>query len=56
MDNTNAVSICMTTLVILVTTFEAQRPLSETYNYQCYLVERTKCLGYEQINKSLKQP
>ena len=56
MDNTNVVSICMTTLVILATTFEAQRPLSETYNNQCYLVETTECLGHDQLNTASKQP
>ena len=56
MDNTNVVSICMSTLVILATTFEAQRPLSETYNNQCYLVETIECLGHDQLNIASKQP
>ena len=56
MDNTNVVSICMTTLVILATTFEAQKPLSETYNNQCCLVETTECLGHDQLNTASKQP
>ena len=56
MDNTNVVSICMSTLVILATTFEAQRPLSETYNNKCYLVETIECLGHDQLNIASKQP
>lgn len=56
MDNTNLASVFINVLVMATTTFEAQRPLPETYNNQCYLVETIECLEQYRPNNSLKRP
>lgn len=56
MNNTIAASICINILFSFIATFEAQRPLPETYNNQCYLVETIECLVQDKLNKPLKQP
>ena len=56
MDNINFAPLCIAILIMATTRYEAQRPLSETYNNQCYLVETTECLGHDQLNTASKQP
>ena len=56
MDNTNFAPLCIAILIMATTRYEAQRPLSETYNSQCYLVETIDCSGHDQFNAASKQP
>ena len=56
MDNTNFSPIFIIILIMTTTRYEAQKPLSETYNNQCYLVETIECLGHDQLNIASKQP
>ena len=56
MDNTNFAPVFITILTMATTSYEAQKPLSEAYNNQCFLVERTKCSGHDQLNTASKQP
>ena len=56
MNNTNFAPLCIAILIMATTSYEAQKPLSEAYNNQCFLVERTKCLGQDQLNIASKQP
>ena len=56
MNNTNFAPLCIAILIMATTSYEAQKPLSEAYNNQCYLVERTKCSGHDQLNTASKQP
>jgi len=43
MDINTAASLCVNTLVFSITTLGYQKPLSEAYNYQCYLVQTIEC-------------
>ena len=56
MDNTNYAPLCIAILIMATTRYEAQKPLPEAYNTQCFLVETIECVGYDQLNKPLKQP
>ena len=56
MNNTNFAPLCIAILIMATTSYEAQKPLSETYNNQCYLVETIECLGQDQLNIASKQP
>lgn len=56
MNNTNFAPLCIAILIMATTSYEAQKPLSETYNNQCYLVETIECLVHDQLHKTPKQP
>lgn len=64
MNNNTAASVCINTLVLSITTFQYQKPLSEAYNNQCYLVqtiecgiyvETIECVAHDLPNKNPKQ-
>ena len=56
MNNTNFAPLCIAILIMATISYEAQKPLSEAYNNQCYLVETIECLVHDQLHKTPKQP
>ena len=48
-NNNNAASLCVYTLALSIATFGYQKPLSEAYNYQCFLVETIDCGIYVEL-------